>query len=161
MLSFITKGGPTMKKLFRFCLLTLVCVSLLPISQARTAANDEAEIRQLLNRWGKAFRAKDINGIMSIYAPGDTLVAFDIVPPLQYRGWDAYKKDYEDFLAQYQGPLDLEVRDLQITTGDNVAFIHAVERISGTLKTGQKSEVWVRATECYRKINGHWLAVHD
>jgi ketosteroid isomerase-like protein len=26
---------------------------------------------------------------------------------------------------------------------------------------GEKSEVWVRATECYRKINGHWLAVHD
>jgi ketosteroid isomerase-like protein len=78
---------------------------------------------------------------------------------LQYVGWDAYKKDYEDFLAQYQGPLDLEVRDLHVTAGDNVAFIFALERISGTLKNGEKSEVWVRVTECYRKINGHWLAV--
>lgn len=150
-----------MKQLFALSLLTLVCISLLPISRARTAANDEAEIRQLLDRWGKAFRAKDISGIMSIYAPGNTVVGFDIVPPLQYVGWDAYKKDYEDFLAQYQGPLDLEIRDLHVTAGDNVAFIFALERIGGTLKNGEKSEVWVRATECYRKINGHWLAVHD
>ena len=63
-----------MKRLFGLSLLTLACVSLLPISRARTAANDEAEIRQLLDRWGKAFGAKDINGIMSIYAPGDTPV---------------------------------------------------------------------------------------
>jgi uncharacterized protein (TIGR02246 family) len=161
MLSFIAKGKPIMKKLFALSLLMLACVSLLPISRARAAANDEAEIRQLLDRWGKAFRAKDINGIMSIYAPGDTLVGFDIVPPLQYVGWDAYKKDYEDFLAQCQGPIDLEVRDLHVTAGDNVAFIFALERIGGTLKNGQKSEVWVRATECYRKIKGHWLAVHD
>jgi len=33
------------------------------MSRARTAANDEAEIRQLLDRWGKAFRAKDINAV--------------------------------------------------------------------------------------------------
>jgi uncharacterized protein (TIGR02246 family) len=161
MLLFIAKGKPTMKKLFALSLLMLGCVSLLPISRARTAANDEAEIRQLLDRWGKAFRAKDVNGIMSIYAPGDTLVAYDLVPPLQYVGWNAYKKDYEDFLAQYQGPIDLEVRDLHVTTSGNVAFMFALERISGTLKNGEKSEVWVRATECYRKINGHWLAVHD
>src|SRR5947207_2309990 len=133
-----------MKKFFALSLLTLACVSLFPISRARTATNDGAEIRQLLDRWGKAFRAKDINGIMSIYAPGDTLVACDIVPPLQYVGWNAYKKDYEDFLSQYQGPIDLEVRDLHVTTGNNVAFIFALER---TLKNGEKSEVWVRATE--------------
>jgi len=71
------------------------------------------------------------------------------------------RKTTKTSFAQYQGPIDLEIRDLHITTGNNVAFIFAVERVGGTLKNGQKSEVWVRATECYRKINGHWLAVHD
>jgi ketosteroid isomerase-like protein len=42
-----------------------------------------------------------------------------------------------------------------------VAFIHALERMSGTLKNGQKSDVWVRATSGLRKINGKWLIVHD
>ena len=71
------------------------------------------------------------------------------------------RKTTKTSFAQYQGPIDLEIRDLHITTGNDVAFIFAVERVGGTLKNRQKSEVWVRATECYRKINGHWLAVHD
>src|ERR1700737_2815878 len=103
-----------MKKFVAFSVLTLTCVSLLWMPRARTAANDEAEIRQLLDRWAKAFGARDLNGIMSIYEPGETLVAFDIVPPLQYVGSDAYKKDYRDFLAQYQGAIDIAYRDVSL-----------------------------------------------
>jgi uncharacterized protein (TIGR02246 family) len=68
--------------------------------------NDEAEIRQLWERWAKAFQAHDLDGIMSIYAAD--VVAYDFVPPLQYVGKDAYRKDYEDFLAQFDGPIDVE-----------------------------------------------------
>lgn len=123
--------------------------------------NDEAKIRLLLDRWGKAFRAKDLNAVMSVYAAGNALVAYDIVAPLQCVGADAYRKNYEEFFAQYEGRIDYEVRDLRIVTGDDVAFLHCVERISGTLKNGQKSEVWVRATSGLRKINGKWLIIHD
>jgi hypothetical protein len=62
---------PEMKKSIVFSVLALAGVLLLWITKARTAANDEAEIRQLQDRWTKAFRAKDINGIMSIYEPSD------------------------------------------------------------------------------------------
>jgi hypothetical protein len=44
--------------------------------------SNEADIRQWLDRWAKAFRAHDVNAIMSLYAPG--VVAYDLVPPLQY-----------------------------------------------------------------------------
>src|SRR5437870_5442476 len=111
MQSYAAKGVPPMRKLVALSVLTLACVSLLWMPKARTAANDEAQIRQLIDRWAKAFRAKDLNAIMSIYQPGQALVAFDLVPPLQYLGSDAYKKDYQDFLAQYQGAIDVEIRD--------------------------------------------------
>src|SRR6267378_4418197 len=111
-----------MKKFVAFSVLTLACVSLLWVPRARTAANDEAEIRRLLDRWAKAFRARDLNGIMSIYEPGQALVAYDIVPPLQYTGFEAYKKDYQEFLDQFQGAINVEYRDLHIIAGDTVAF---------------------------------------
>jgi uncharacterized protein (TIGR02246 family) len=149
-----------MKKLITFLVLLLACALPLWLQKAQ-AANDEAEIRQLLDRWGKAFRAKDLNGVMSVYATGNALVAYDIVPPLQCVGAEAYRKNYEEFFAQYNGPLDYEIRDLKIIAGDGVAFLHCVERLSGTLKSGQKSEVWIRATSGLRKINGKWLIVHD
>ena len=121
--------------------------------------SNEAEIRQWLDRWAKAFRAHDVNAIMSLYAPG--VVAYDIVPPLQYVGADAYRKDYEEFLAQYEGPIDIEFRDLHIIASDGVAFATSLQRISGTLKNGQKSDVWVRVTNGFRKLNGRWLDTHD
>jgi uncharacterized protein (TIGR02246 family) len=131
-----------------------------PPAEGGANAN-ETQIRELYDRWAKAFRAHDVDAIMSVYAPDDALVAYDIVPPLQYLGKAAYRKDYETLLAQYDGPIDIEYRDLRVVAGDDVAFIHALERISGILQNGQKSDMWVRATSGLRKIKGKWLIVHD
>ncbi|HXZ33431.1 MAG TPA: SgcJ/EcaC family oxidoreductase [Terriglobales bacterium] len=129
---------------------------------AKNAANNsEAAIRDVYDRWAKAFRAHDPDAIMALYAPGDAVVGYDIVPPLQYVGKEAYRKDYQEFLAQYDGPIEVEYRDMRIIAGSDVAFIHALERLSGTLKGGQKSDLWVRATSGLRKIDGQWLIVHD
>ncbi len=150
-----------MKKFLKYSVLTIACFLFLEMPKARTEANNEAEVRRLLDRWAKAFHAKDLNGIMSIYEPGQALVSYDIVPPLQYTGFEAYKKDYREFLDQFQGPIDIEYRDLNIIAGDTVAFSRGLERMTGTLKNGQKFDAWVRFTEAYRKTSGHWLAIHD
>ena len=150
-----------MKKLFALLTLAMVCAVLLCVPKGRTAAKDEAEIRQLLDRWAKAMHARDLDGIMSIYEPGPGLVAYDVVAPLQYKGFDAYKKDYQEFIGQFQGPIDVSYPDVEIMAGDSVAFSHGLERMTGTLKGGDKFDAYVRFTECYRKTNGRWLAIHD
>jgi ketosteroid isomerase-like protein len=148
-------------KQFTAIILVLGCVLPFWMPAARTSQNDEAEIRQLLERWAKAARNKDLTAIMSIYEPGEELVAYDIVPPLQYTGYEAYKKDYQEFLDQFQGGIEIEYRGLKIVAGDTVAFSRGLERMSGTLKSGEKFDTWVRFTECYRKHGAHWLAIHD
>ena len=129
-------------------------------SAARQTKSDR-EIRAVYDAWAKAFKAKDLDGIMAVYAPGDALVAYDIVPPLQYVGQKAYRKDYEEFLAMYEGPIDIEYRDLRIMSSGDIGIVNALERMSGTLKNGQKSDIWLRATSGLRKIDGKWLIVHD
>jgi ketosteroid isomerase-like protein len=95
---------------------------------------------------------------MSLYAP--EVVTFDIVPPLRYLGTDALRKLWEEVFLVYQGPIDYEMHDLSITVGDDVAFSHSLNRISGTLNTGLKTDLWLRWTACWRSINGQWLIVH-
>jgi ketosteroid isomerase-like protein len=82
---------------------------------------------------------------MSVYAPGDAVVAYDVVPPLQYKGKDAYRKDYQEFLNQYDGPVYVDYRDMRIVSSGDVGFIHALERFTGKLKNGQPSDLWLRA----------------
>ena len=126
-----------------------------------TRSADETQIRALLDNWAKAMHDRDIVGIMSMYEPGPNLVVFDIVPPLRYLGFEAYKNDYVSFLAQYQGPVSVEYRDMQVVASSSVAFVTLLEHMSGTLTNGQKSEMWVRVTSGFRKIHGRWRDVHD
>jgi ketosteroid isomerase-like protein len=95
----------------------------------------------------------------SIFA--QDIVSFDIVRPLQHVGAETKLKNWADVFTAYQSPLGYEIRDLTITVGDEVAFGHSLNRISGTLKSGNRIDYWVRWTGCFRKIDGNWLIVHD
>ena len=150
-----------MKKLVAVSMLSLLCVIFLAAPKAATSISDEAQIRQLMDRYSRAFAARDIDGIMTIYAPGEAVIAFDIVPPLQVKGQKNYRKNWEAFLAAYKGPIQSEMRELTIVTGDRVAYSHNLEKYSGTLQSGDKSEFWMRVTDGYRKINGKWLITHE
>jgi ketosteroid isomerase-like protein len=122
-------------------------------------AGDEAGIRQRIGQLVQAIRALDLEGVKPVYAP--SIVSFDMVPPLQHVGAEAKWKNWADVFTAYKRPLGYEIRDLTLTVGDDVAFGHSLNRISGTLKNGNKTSYWVRWTGCFRKIDGAWLIVHD
>jgi ketosteroid isomerase-like protein len=121
--------------------------------------NDEAEIKRVIEGCVVALRAKDLDGVMSIYAP--EIVTFDVVPPLQYVGAEAMRKRWEEVFSSLPGPVGYEIADLSITVGEEMAFTHSFNRTSATLPTGQQIGTWVRWTACWRKIGGQWLIVHD
>lgn len=101
----------------------------------------------------------DLDGIKPIHAPD--MVSFDIEPPLRHLGAQAKCRNWAGAFAAYQGPLGYEIRDLTIAVSGDVAFAHSLNRISGTLKNGNKADYWVRWTTCFRKIDDEWLMVHD
>ena len=141
-----------------FCAIAVV-ISCLALAERVRADNDEEALRQTLNTWAQAFRAHDLDAVMAMYAPD--VVAYDIVPPLQYIGAAAYRNDYAEFLNQYVGPVETELRDEHFLVDGNLAVVMALERMSGTLKSGEKSDLWVRVTSCFRKVEGKWLDFHD
>ena len=115
--------------------------------------------RDRIEEYAAAIRAKDLDGVMSIFSPD--LVSFDLEPPLQHIGAEAKRKNWTSAFAAYEGPLGYEVHNLSVTVSEGVAFAHSLNRISGTLKNGNNSAYWIRWTPCFRKIDGNWLIVHD
>jgi ketosteroid isomerase-like protein len=122
-------------------------------------ATDEADIRRRLDRFLAAVRAMDLEGVRPIYAAD--LVSFDIVPPLEHLGADAKMKNWANVFATYGRPLGYEIRDLTISVGNGVAFARSLNRIEGTMKSGNKNGYWLRWTTGWRKIDGNWLIAHD
>ena len=128
---------------------------------AASKSNEEAQIRKLVDEWVNALRTKDVNRMMSNYAP-DVLV-YGLTPPLQYNGVDEYRQRWEAMFNAVEGPIGYEVRELKITTGDGVAFCHSVNRITAKMKGGKEGDegTWLRVTVCFKKSNGKWLVTHE
>ena len=118
----------------------------------------EINIRQRVGDLVKAICAKDIDGVMSFYAPD--VVSFDITPPLRYVGADRKRRAWQEAFAALSGPIAYDVRDLNVTTQGELAFVHSLNHIDATLPGGHIDR-WLRWTACFRQINGAWLVVHD
>jgi len=127
----------------------------------RAASTDEAGIRALEARFAAAANAKDLDAIMKVYLPDESLFVFDVVPPRQYVGAKAYRKDWADFLATFNGPAKFEISDLSVTASGTMGFGHSIQRVTGTDTKGQPIDLTVRVTDVYRKIKGNWLIVHE
>src|SRR5574340_1046968 len=90
-------------------LVVLLLVMFFPVTRdVRASSGDDAAIRALLQQMIVAFNAKDIDKIMSLYVTGNDLVAFAVVPPRQYVGSDAYRKDWQEFLGLYSSTATME-----------------------------------------------------
>jgi ketosteroid isomerase-like protein len=130
------------------------------VTSAPEPSTDEVDIRRQIDKLADAIRGLDLEAVMSVYTAG--VVSFDIEPPLQHIGTDAKRGNWERVFAAYERPLGYDIRELVIAVGNDVAFAHSLNRLSGTLKGGATSTgFWVRATTCFRKVDGHWLIAHD
>jgi ketosteroid isomerase-like protein len=147
-------------RLFALCVIALLngCASQPKPFDQRAA---EAEVQQMYAQWAKAFEAKDLDGVMAIYVPGDALTAYDIVPPLQYKGAAAYRKDYGEFFASFAAGPHVEFPGMSIEAGPDTAFVYGLERMSGKLTDGTPVDMWIRYTDGLKRIGGHWRVVHE
>jgi uncharacterized protein (TIGR02246 family) len=118
----------------------------------------ESEIHAVMDHLADTIRAKDVDALMAHYAPD--VLTFDLLPPLQYQGADAVRKRVSQWFSSFQGPIGLEMLNLSITAGDDVAFCSSLNGSTGTNKDGAKIEMWWRATNGFRKVDGKWLVTH-
>jgi ketosteroid isomerase-like protein len=126
---------------------------------AVAASDDEAAIRTLEERFAAAFNAGDIDAMMKNYIPDQSLVVFDVVPPRQHSGADAYRKAWAGFFAHFRNTPKIAINDLVITVNGTLGFSHSIQHVTGTDTQGHLIDRTVRVTDGYRKIGGSWLIV--
>lgn len=122
-------------------------------------SRDELVLRELLDATAAAMRAGDADALAARYAEG--AVCFTLAPPLI--SVDASDPDaLRAWFATFDGPVDYEIRDAEVTVGDDVAFCHSINRMSMTPRGGdQRYDLWYRSTVCLRKDGGTWRVVHE
>ena len=126
---------------------------------ALAVSSDEAEIRALQERVAAAISAKDVDGIMKGYS--SDVYVFDVVPPRAYVGAAAWRADWVGVLKNTPGPMSLKVEDLAVTADGQIGYSHAIDHYVNTLPDGSKADMFIRASDVYRKVDGHWVIVEE
>lgn len=116
-------------------------------------------IRQLLANWSEAVRRKDYEGVLKNHSPN--MLMFDVPPPFQSEGIDAYRKTWDLFFGWMAGPPKFELSDVRITAGQEVAFVTAHGKCFGPDESGKAEELDFRLTLGLRKIAGQWIIEHE
>lgn len=129
--------------------------------RAYAKAEDEAEIKALEDRLMAAIGAKDLKAVMACYEPGQKIVIFDAIPPLQYVGAKAWSDDWAGLFKENPGPAKSEITELEVVVSGNVGFGHSIQKLELTGADGKAQSFVVRATDGYRKTKGKWLIAHE
>jgi uncharacterized protein (TIGR02246 family) len=95
--------------------------------QART--NDETQIRQLMEDWRSALANRDLDKLIEHYSPD--VLFFDVIPPYQHRGVEAYRRTWEQMFPHLPPRISVQQRDVEITVGGDWPS-HIASRASST-----------------------------
>lgn len=117
-----------------------------------------SDVRALLDSRVEACRTKDIERLMSLYSSDS--IYFDVVPPLQFAGSAAIRRNFLRWFDEYEDSIGLETSNLNIVVSGDVAFAHMLHRDSGN-RNGDYSGVWLRSTVCCQRLNEKWLITHE
>jgi ketosteroid isomerase-like protein len=121
--------------------------------------DDEAAIRALIDERAAAMRGKDSARAMATLAPD--IVAFELAPPLALGPEQALDEaGLTAWLAGWDGPVGIEIRDLHIETGGGIGWSRSLNRLHGTLEGGRKVDMWMRSTLAFRNVDGAWKIAH-
>jgi uncharacterized protein (TIGR02246 family) len=122
-------------------------------------SEDEAAVRDVIESWTAAVRRRDIAGILQNHSPD--IVMFDVPPPFQSRGIDAYRKTWDLFFSWSSDPIPFDVTDVSVTAGNDVAFVVATMRCAEPGIDNKPKGLDFRLTVGLRKIEGRWTITHE
>jgi uncharacterized protein (TIGR02246 family) len=122
--------------------------------------DDEQRIRQLIERWAEAVHAGDMSGVLADHS--DDIVMFDVPPPYDgVRGMAPYREVWPPFFDMQARGASFEIVSLDITSGDDVAYAHALLRCGMPRELEENPENRLRLTFGLRKENGRWMVAHE
>jgi uncharacterized protein (TIGR02246 family) len=129
------------------------------LKQQPVPRTDEQEIRELIERWAKAVRDKDFDGILACHAAN--ILMFDVPPPFESKGIEAYRETWNLFYSCQPEPIAFDIQRLDVVAGAEVAFAAALMQCEEKEKNGELTKLNFRLTVGLRKIEERWMILHE
>jgi uncharacterized protein (TIGR02246 family) len=122
--------------------------------------SEEGAIRRLIEDWAAAVRAGNLDGVVTRHT--EDVLMFDVPPPVAVRGIGAYRETWPPFFqALAQGHAAFDIAELNVTSGETVAFATALLRCGSAEELARDGTPRLRLTLGLRKVDGAWHIAHE
>lgn len=129
------------------------------MDKRQSSSQDEAAIRDVVESWAAAVRRGDFEGILQNHS--SDIVMFDVPPPFQSKGIEAYKKTWNLFFSCAGDPIVFDITSMNITAASDVAFVVATMRCTEPGPDGVRNGLDFRLTVGLRKVGNQWTVTHE
>ncbi len=122
--------------------------------------DDQRQIRDLIERWAGAVHEGRLEDVLADHA--DDIVMFDVPPPEDgVRGIDAYRETWPPFFEWQARGASFEITALDVTSGEDVAYAHALLRCGMPEELAEHPARRLRLTLGLRNEDGRWVVAHE
>ena len=129
------------------------------MDEARRSSKEDLAVRNVVESWAAAVRRKDYEGILKNHS--SDIVMFDVPPPFQSKGIEAYKKTWDLFFSCSGDPVVFDITAMTTFADSNVAFVIATMHCTEPGPLGERTELEFRLTIGLQKVDGQWTIMHE
>jgi uncharacterized protein (TIGR02246 family) len=120
---------------------------------------DEQQIRKLIEAWAIAAHDGDLDTVLADHSPD--IVMFDVPPPNQVRGIEAYRATWPPFMEWQASGAMFAIESLEVIAGTDVALAYGLLRCATPADFARDPEQRLRLTIGLRKSGERWIVVHE
>ena len=129
------------------------------MDEARSSSKEDLAVRNVVESWAAAVRRRDYEGILKNHS--SDIVMFDVPPPFQSKGIEAYKKTWDLFFSCAGDPVVFDITAMSTFADSNVAFVITTMHCTEPGSRGERKELEFRLTIGLQKIDGQWTIMHE
>jgi|GEM_PF-899660 len=115
-----------MKRMMGFLVMAIVVASLVmpAITAAKTSPKVEGEIKAVLKKHGEFYKAKDLKGVMSLYAKGPDTISIGSEEGKVAIGYDQVSAEYQKAFAAVTELKSISSSNFNMSVSGNVAWVY-------------------------------------
>ena len=160
----LNKGekGAVMKRVTGFLVMAMFVGALFmpAVAAAKASPKVEDEIKGVLKKHGEFYKAKDLKGVMSLYAKGPDVVSIGSEEGEEAIGYERIRAAYKEDFAAITELKNIGYSNLKISVSGDVAWVYAQLKAGLIMAQGSRSVDFTgRFTAVLKKNGKKWQFV--
>jgi len=151
-----------MKRMMGFLVMAMIVGALVmpAVTTAKTSPKVEGEIKAVLKKHNEFYKAKDLKGVMSLYAKGPDVISIGSEEGEEAIGSEQISAEYKKTFAGITDLKSISYSNLNISASGNVAWVYVQIKASLIMSQGSKPvDVKGRFTAVLKKNGKQWQFV--